>query len=153
MISGQQGTLEQIWIKRAKRGVMDPVAVGTLQADRGLVGSANQGGRRQVTILEAERWQAHLAAAGAQADPIARRANLLVRGCDLRNSRGKVLHVGAVRLQIAGETKPCERMDEVHDGLQAIIRPDWGGGAYGIVLDDGDIRIGDPVWLEDAPGS
>ena len=52
------GRLERIWIKRAHRGPMDPVASGVLEAEKGLVRSANYGGRRQVTIISAERWAA-----------------------------------------------------------------------------------------------
>ncbi len=142
------GTLERIWIKRNKRGPMDPKPSATLRANRGLVGNANQGGRRQVTILEVERWAAHMDALQASLDPSTRRANLLVRGVSLAGSRGRVLRVGAVRLQIAGETKPCHQMDEALAGLQAVMRPEWGGGAFAIVLDDGDIAAGDAVTWE-----
>lgn len=139
------GALERIWIKRSKNGPMDFVHQAALRANRGLVGNANQGGRRQVTILEAERWASHMLALEASLDPSRRRANLLVRGCDLRNMRGRILLVGKVRLEIAGETKPCHAMDEVLPGLQAVMRPDWGGGAFAIVLDDGIISVGDAV--------
>jgi MOSC domain-containing protein YiiM len=143
------GRVEQIWIKRAKRGVMDAVPKATLRANKGIVGNANQGGRRQVTILEAERWNAHLAELGASLDPSRRRANILVSGLPLRDSRGQVLQIGNVRVRIAGETKPCERMDEALPGLQAVMRPAWGGGAFAVVLDDGNIEVGDEVmWVE-----
>ena len=142
------GTLERIWIKRMKGGPMDPREGATLRAGRGLVGNANQGGRRQVTILEAERWTSHMAALGDGLDPATRRANLLVRGVRLAGTRGRILRIGAVRLRIAGETRPCHRMDEALPGLQAVMRPDWGGGAFAMVLNDGEIRVGDPVTLE-----
>lgn len=152
------GVIEQIWIKRAKRGPMDPVAAAQLRAQRGLVGNANQGGRRQITLLEAERWAEHLAAVGRAGDPALgpsrRRANVLVRGLSLVNSRGRVLRIGNVRVQIAGETKPCHQMDEVCPGLQAVMKPDWGGGAFAIVLDDGEIALGDALTWDhtaDAP--
>ena len=48
------GKLVAIWIKRARRVKMDAVEAAQLRAGRGLVGNANQGGRRQVTLIEDE---------------------------------------------------------------------------------------------------
>ena len=152
--SRMTGTLERIWIKRAKRGPMEATERATLRANRGLVGNANQGGRRQITILDVERWTQHMTALGAAFDPSVRRANLLVRGVTLSDSRGRVLRIGTVRVRIAGETKPCHQMDEVQDGLQAVMRNDWGGGAFAVVLEDGVIVVGDAVaWEEDDIGA
>ena len=39
-------------------------------------------------------------------------------------------------------------MEESHPGLQEALRPDWRGGAYGEVLDDGVIQVGDVVAFE-----
>ena len=143
------GAVRAIWIKRAKRGPMDPVDEATLVAGRGIVGNADQGRRRQVTLLEHEVWAERTAMVGANAPPIRRRANLLLHGVSLAGTRGRVLRVGACRLRIAGETKPCERMEEVHPGLERAMWPDWGGGAFAEVLDDGVIRVGDAVRWED----
>jgi len=142
------GTLERIWIKRAKRGPMDSVDAATLEAGRGLIGNANRGGRRQVTIISRERWTELIATLGADLDPATRRANLMVSGLDLRNSRGRVLRIGATRLRINGETRPCERMEEAHSGLQAAMRERWGGGAFAEVIDGGEIRAGDSAQWE-----
>jgi MOSC domain-containing protein YiiM len=136
--------LRSIWIKRAKLGPMDPVVAARLVAGRGLVGNANQGGRRQVTLLSQEHWNEitrHL----PSPPPIVRRANLLLEGIDLRASLGKVLRVGRGRIRILGETRPCERMDEACPGLRDALSVAWGGGAFGETLNDADIRVGDGV--------
>lgn len=144
------GELTAIWIKRAHRGVMDPASEGTLVAGRGLVGNADQGRRRQVTLIDQDVWRGLMEELGADAPPSARRANLMVRGIDLRKTRERVLRIGACRVRIRGETRPCERMDEAVPGLRDAMREHaWSGGAFAEVLDDGVIRVGDPVRWED----
>ena len=142
--------LEKIWLKRAKRGPMDAVDSARLEINRGLVGNANRGGKRQVTIISQARWAELTAALGADLPPSTRRANLMVSGLDLEDSRGRVLRVGSVRLRINGETRPCEQMEEAHAGLQEAMRPRWGGGAFAEVLDEGEIQVGDAVEWESA---
>jgi MOSC domain-containing protein YiiM len=146
------GETAAIWIKRAHRGVMDPVPSATLVAGRGIVGNADQGRRRQVTLLEEELWTRVVSELGGATPPAARRANVLVRGVALAGTRGRVLRIGGCRVRIRGETLPCERMDEALPGLQAALRAaPWGGGAFAEVLDDGEIRVGDPVgWIDES---
>src|SRR5262245_30905844 len=134
-------SVQQIWLKRGKRGPMDPVREATLVTGQGLEGNANQGGRRQVTIISRERWAELMRDLGADLPPAARRANLMVSGLDLQGSRGRILRVGQTRLRINGETRPCERMEEAHAGLQALMRDRWGGGAFAEVIEGGDIQV------------
>ena len=130
------GRVERLWIKRFRRGPMDAVAQAEAQAGRGLADNADQGGRRQVTIIARGRWD--------------RVNEALADDVDLEDTRGRVLRIGPCRLRIRGETRPCERMDEGYPGLRAALDANWGGGAYAEVLDGGLIAVGDPVAWEPA---
>jgi MOSC domain-containing protein YiiM len=120
-----------------------------LVAGRGVEGSADRGGRRQVTIIEREVWESLMRELGSDAGPETRRANVLVSGIDLRASRGRVLRLGDTRIRIAGEVKPCERMEEAVPGLRALMYPQWKGGAFGQILDGGAVSVGDAVEWEE----
>ena len=137
--------LEQIWIKRMHRGPMDAAPRAQVKAGKGIVGNANQGGKRQVTIVSNRHWSDVTAPLGATPDPRLRRANLLVSDVDFSDARGKILKIGTVRVRIYGETRPCEQMEEAVPGLQDLMRVPWGGGAFGEILDDGEIAVGDSV--------
>jgi MOSC domain-containing protein YiiM len=141
------GRVEKLWTKRAKRGPMDAAEALKVVRRTGIAGNADWGGRRQITVIEKERWEAMMADLDVDLDPATRRANVMISGCDLGDSRHHILMLGDVRVQIVGETRPCERMDEAHPGLRRAMAAPWNGGAYGIILDDGLIRPGDPVEL------
>ena len=129
---------------------MDPVETAELRRGAGIVGSADQGGRRQVTLIAAAQWDQVVEALATAVDPAARRANLLVSGVDLAHSLNQVLRVGDCRLRVRGETRPCERMDEAEPGLRAALGPAWRGGVFAVALDDGRVAAGDLVqWLLD----
>ena len=140
------GVLEAIWIKRMKRGPMDSMESAMLEKGVGLLGNANQGGRRQVTIIEREVWERLMSEVQGTLSPAARRANLLISGLSLKKSRERILFIGCCRIRILGETKPCERMDEAWEGLQKVMRQSWAGGVFGEILDDGEILVGDLVY-------
>lgn len=147
------GTLEAIYRKRVSRGPMDSLDRAELEPGAGLVGNADRRTRRQVTLIEAERWEDVCAELGApHLDPRLRRANLLVRGVRLAESRGRVLKVGSARVLVHGETRPCRLMEDAHPGLQRTLEPEWRGGVYAEVVEGGPIAVGDPVeWDLPAP--
>jgi MOSC domain-containing protein YiiM len=127
---------------------MDAVDTALLEVNGGLRDNANRGGKRQVTIISQERWAELMEALGADLSPSARRANLMVSGLNLENSRGRVLRVGTTRLRMNGETRPCEQMEAAHAGLQELMKERWGGGAFAEVVDGGEIHAGDLVGWE-----
>ena len=144
------GRVEALWLKRSIRGVMDPADDVDMVAREGIAGDANRGrSKRQVPVIEKEVFDRVRASLPA-AEPSMRRANVMVSGVRLEETRGRVLRLGGVRILIHGMTRPCERMDEQCEGLRAALTPHWGGGAYGEVLDDGLVRVGDAAELEPA---
>jgi MOSC domain-containing protein YiiM len=124
---------------------MDPVSKARVVAGKGIVGNANQGGKRQVTIVSNRHWGEVTAPLGDTPDPRLRRANLLVSDVDFSDARGKILKIGPVRIRIYGETRPCEQMENAVAGLKEAMSVPWGGGAFGEILDDGEIAVGDSV--------
>jgi len=144
-----QGAVVKIWLKRFKGGPMDPVMFAEAVPGRGLAGNANQGGKRQVTIIDESRWREACAELGVDVDPSARRANVMLRGIDLEKTHGRTLRIGPMLVRIYNETRPCEQMDDAHPGLRAALKPHWRAGAYGEILEGGVVRIGDSArWAD-----
>ena len=145
------GRLVGMWIKPARRQPMRAVEQATLVTNRGIVGNANQNGRRQVTVISQERWARAAQELGAPVDPELRRANFMVSGINLEQTRGHLLRIGEALIEIWGETRPCRLMDEQHEGLQDALDADWGGGVFGRILEGGTVQLGDVVQLLPAP--
>ena len=145
------GEIVSIWIKRMKGGPMDAARAAELIEGRGIRGNANQGGRRQVTIIDEAAWKAATDELGIDVPPEARRANVMVRGVELENSRGQLLKLGDAVVRIFGETRPCDQVDDAEPGLRVALQPHWRGGAFGEIVEAGTIRVGDTAgWIESA---
>jgi len=138
------GRLEQIWKKRGKGSVMDPVDEAVVVEGKGIEGDANFGRTRQVTVIEKEVFD-RVVAELPDATPAMRRANLMVSGVRLEKTRDHVLTIGDMKIQIRGETRPCELMDKQCPGLRDALDLHWAGGAHGFVIQGGSVQIGDPV--------
>jgi MOSC domain-containing protein YiiM len=141
------GEIVNIWIKRAHRGVMDPVDDAEAIAGRGLVGNADQGRRRQITIIDEAAWREAAAETGHDVDPSKRRANVMLRGIPLAGSRGRLLRLGDCVVRILGETRPCEQMEEAQRGLREALSPNWRAGVFGEIVEGGAMRVGDRAEL------
>ena len=144
------GVLEAIWLKRARGGPMDPVDEAVAVEGRGLEGGADFDRDRQVTLIEREVFDRIKAEVDDSVEPVMRRANLLVSGIRLEDTRDRTLVVGDLRIHIRGETRACGRMEEACDGLMDALDPHWGGGAHGSVVNDAIISVGDDVRWEES---
>lgn len=115
----------------------------------GLVGDHTKGGRRQVTLISREAWAEACAVLGmppCELDAASRRANVLVEGVDVTAlRRGTRLRIGAVELQVEGETHPCQLMDDMHLGLWDALKPRQRGGHFARILAGGELRVGEMV--------
>lgn len=151
-----QARLLAIAVRRRSRGAMLELPRAAVTAENGVADDLRgRPGRRQVTVLSLEAWQAACAAAGRPELPwTARRANLLVTGIDLASlaavnqaagADGAVLRIGAVELEVTGETAPCERMEEACPGLLAALAVGGRGGVTCRVRRGGELAAGDPV--------
>ena len=101
----------------------------------------------QVTILADSPWKAACAEVGKDLPWTTRRANLLLTGVELQNTRGATLKIGEVVLEITDELAPCHVMDILCGGLRKALTPQWRGGVSCRVLAGGILRLGDPVTL------
>jgi len=137
------GRLLAIWLRPAARLPVRAVDRALAVAGRGLDGDHAGGGKRQVTLIAHEAWTAACAELGRDIDPSARRANLLVEGIDLAAAIGHTLRIGDVVVEVLGETRPCELMDDDgRTGLQAALRQECRGGVFGRIAAGGELRVG-----------
>jgi len=141
------GTVLGIARRAVKRGPMLPLERAEVSLAAGVVGDARgRPGLRQVTVLSAGAWLEACAIAGADLPWLARRANLLVDGLDLRFGAGAVLHLGdEVELLVTGELDPCKRMDAAAPGLRLALADDWRGGVTCRVQRGGWLTVGAPA--------
>jgi MOSC domain-containing protein YiiM len=129
---------------------MDSVDEAVAVEGRGLEGGADLDRDRQVTLIEREVFERLRAEVDDSVEPVMRRANLLVSGIRLEDTRNRTLAVGDLRIHIHGETRPCGRMEEACEGLMDALDPHWGGGAHGSVVNDTTIAVGNDVRWEES---
>jgi MOSC domain-containing protein YiiM len=137
--------------KEAKRAPMILLESTNISTDKGIEGDhRGKPGDRQITLVSQDSWDRACQDLNKSVPWIARRANLLVGGIVFKESTGKFLYIGDLILEITGETKPCERMDEFYQGLQEALKPEWRGGATCKVIKPGEVKIDDVVVLSES---
>ena len=131
---------------------LDHVVVSTAEGVhgdiRGAHASTKPTRRRQVSLIEAECVTAAFTESGAVLDWADTRRNLLVQGLRLPREEGARVRIGAsLVIEVTGECDPCKRMEALHPGLFAAMKPDWRGGFLCRVVEDGEIAVGDEIEL------
>ncbi len=139
------GRVAGIAVRSAKKGPMRELSRATAKANGGLVEDIRVSPRRGLTLLSLEQWRETLAELNTELPWHTRRANLLIEGLWLPDCIGRRLAVGEVWLDILGETKPCELMNEYHPGLEQALRPGVRAGVHGRVVRGGEIAVGASV--------
>lgn len=145
------GTVVAIARRARTRAPMESLQAAAVTVDSGVDGDIRgQLPGRQVTVLSQESWQAACADLGQELPWTTRRANILVRGLQLKETVGKTIRIGSLALEVTDETDPCSRMEEQAAGLRAALTPEWRGGVTCRVVSGGTVRVGDAVELGEA---
>jgi len=110
-------------------------------AGQGLEGCAHANPpRREVLFASLE----HLDSVGVQPGDI--RENLTVAGADVQQwPIGQRVRVGEAVFEITMICDPCQRMDDLRQGLRAEL--DNKRGMLARVVESGEVAVGDPVEL------
>jgi MOSC domain-containing protein YiiM len=141
---GAQGRVIAVCASAAKGEKKRPIAVGALEAGRGLAGDAHAGSERQVSLLAAESI-AEIQRLGLDVSPGDFAENL--------TTEGLVLHALAVgtRLRLGGEAlleitqigKECHERCAIFEQVGTCVMPTQ--GAFAKVVRGGEVRAGDTI--------
>ena len=147
------GTVVSINIAADRGQPMRPVPQVRAVAGRGLEGDrffrtdaseAEPRPDREVTLIEVEAIEALAREHGVHLEPKDARRNIVTRGVALNDLVGREFTVGEVRLRGLRLCEPCTHLAQLTDErvLPGLVHR---GGLRAQVLNDGLIRVGDPV--------
>ena len=120
-----------------------------VKKDHGIVGDAHAGNwHRQISLLADESMDT-MRGKGVELQPGDFAENILTRGLELNTLPvGTVLRVGETRLQVTQIGKECHNDCEIRRLVGTCVMPTK--GIFAIVLDEGTIRPGDTISVEES---
>ncbi len=142
------GRVLWLGLRAVRREPLVEVEAADLIPDIGVVGdryAGRPGGKRQVTLIQAEDLAAIAAALGrAGVSPLELRRNVLVSGINLNALKDRRFRLGEAELEATGDCHPCSRMEEIlgTGGYNAVRGR---GGVTARVLQPGTVRLGDAI--------
>ena len=149
-----RGAVSAIHIAPDATGRMESVSEIRVVPGQGLEGdryfrktgtySSRPGAGREVTLIEAEAYDAIAQEAGIVLAPGASRRNITTRGVPLNHLVGRQFRVGEVLLEGVRLCEPCGHLESL---TQAGVREGLihRGGLRARILAEGLIRVGDPI--------
>ena len=119
-----------------------------VKKDHGIVGDAHAGSwHRQISLLADESVDT-MRGKGVELRPGDFAENILTRGIELNTLPvGTVLRVGETRLQVTQIGKECHNDCEIRRLVGTCVMPTK--GIFAVVLDEGTIRPGDTISVEE----
>ena len=139
----QEGTIVSVQVASQSRQPMQPLQQAQAISDFGIEGDrkASKGSARQVLFMDSETLQEF------RLQPGDVRENVTTSGLDLSVIQpGNVLFVGEATFEVTGLCDPCQRMDDIRQGLRKEL-----AGRRGLlttVINGGPIQPGDGVRVE-----
>ena len=144
------GRLEWIGLRPERLAPIEVVETVEAVTDQGLAGDRAAGGKRQVTLIQAEHLPIVAALCGRETvEPTLLRRNLLVRGINLLALKDRRFRIGDALLEGTGPCPPCARMEE-NLGPFGYHAMRGHGGITARVVTGGRMRIGDALVVEPA---
>jgi MOSC domain-containing protein YiiM len=145
------GRVDAVVLRPARGATARSVPEVRAIADTGLEGDRHRGGRRQVSLIQAEHLPVIAALQGLTfVDPALLRRNLVISGINVAAMKSPLpqqpllFRVGEAVLEILADCTPCSRMEEAlgPGGYNAMREH---GGMVARIVEGGMIRVGDAV--------
>jgi MOSC domain-containing protein YiiM len=146
------GLVEAIFVTSEHGELPVPVERVQARAGRGLEGNryywadGDAPPGRAVTLVAAETMDAVASEGEVSIEPAATRRNVLTRGIDVNGLVGKRFRIGDVECEGVELCEPCSHLESMtqRGAIKALVHR---AGLNADILNDGEIRVGDPVAL------